>query len=89
MAEQHLDHYSLSVIGGCQLQAGSSAQEFGEFLKTLEAAGHGTKTLWARLVRQVYDKFVLAGHFCSLGIVFWVLGQLWHNGMKIVGALKK
>ena len=51
--------------------------------------GHGTKTLWSRLVRQVYDKFVLAGNFCSLGIVFWVLGQLWYNGTQIVGALKK
>ena len=89
MAEQHLDQYSLSVIGGYQLQAGSTAQEFGEFLKTLEAAGHGTKTLWSRLVRQVYDKFVLARNFCFLGIVFWVLGQLWHNGTQIVGSLKK
>ena len=76
MAEQHLDLYSLSVIGGYQLQAGSTVQEIGEFLKTLEAAGHGTKALWSWLVRQVYDKFVLAGNFCSLGIVFWVIGQL-------------
>ena len=77
MAEQHLDQYSLSVIGGYQLQAGLMAQVFGDFLKTLEAAGQGTKTLWSRLVRQVYDRFVLAGNFCSLGIVFWVIGQLW------------
>ena len=70
MAEQHLEQYSLSMIRGYQLQAGSTAQEFAEFLKTLEAAGHGTKTLWFLLVRQVYDKFVLAGNFCSLGIVF-------------------
>ena len=69
MAAQHLDQYSLGVIGGYQLQAGSSAQEFGRFLKILEAAGQGTKTLWARLVRQVYDKFVLARNFCLLGIV--------------------
>ena len=27
-AEQHLGQYSLSVIGGHQLQAGSTAQEF-------------------------------------------------------------
>ena len=72
MAEQHLDQYLLSVMGGYQLQAGSYAQEFGEFLKTLEAAGHRTKTLWSRLVRQVYDKFMLAGNFCSFGIVFWI-----------------
>ena len=45
MVAQHLNQYSLGVIGGYQLQAGSSAQEFGQFLKTLEAAGQGTKTL--------------------------------------------
>ena len=50
MATQHLNQYSLGVIGGYQLQAGSSAQEFGQFLKTLEAAGQGTKTLWVKLV---------------------------------------
>ena len=55
----------------------------------MEAAGHGTKTLWARLVRQVYDKFVLAGNFCSLGIVLWVLGQLGYNGTQIISALKE
>ena len=42
MATQHLNQYSLGVIGGYQLQAGSSAQEFGQFLKTLEAVGQGT-----------------------------------------------
>ena len=46
MAEQHLGQYSLSVIGGYQLQAGLTAQEFGAFLKMLEAAGQGTQTLW-------------------------------------------
>ena len=55
----------------------------------MEAAGQGTKTLWARLVRQVYDKFVVAGNFCSLGIVFWVLGQLGYNGTQIINALKE
>ena len=79
MAAQHLDQYSIGVIGGYQLQAGSSAQEFGRFLKSLEATGQGTKPLWARLVRQVYDKFVVAGNFCLLGIVFWVLGHLAYN----------
>ena len=69
MVAQHRDQYSLSVIRGYQLQAGSSALEYGRFLKTLEAAGQGTKTLWAWLVRQVYNKLVLAGNFCSLGIV--------------------
>ena len=75
MATQHLNQYSLGVIGGYQLQAGSSTQEFGQFLKTLEAVGQGTKTLWAKLVRQVYDKIVLAENFCSFGVVLWVLGQ--------------
>ena len=65
------------------------AMEFGDFLKTLEAARQGMKTLWARLVRQVYNRFVLTGNFCSLGIVFWVLGQLWYNGTKIIDSLKK
>ena len=80
MAAKHLNQYSLGVIGGYQLQAGSSAQEFGRFLKTLEATGQGTKTLWA--------KIVLAGNFCSLGIVLWVLIQLGYNGTQIVKALK-
>ena len=39
MAEQHLGQYSLSVIGGHQLQVESTAQEFRDFLKTLEAPG--------------------------------------------------
>ena len=89
MAEQHLGQYSLSIIRGYQLQAGLMAQEFGDFLKMLEAAGQGTKTLWAHLVRQVYDKFVLAGNFCLLGITFWVFRQLWYNGTKIIDSLKK
>ena len=55
----------------------------------MEAAGQGTKTLWARLVRQVYNKFMLAGNFCSLGIVLWVLGQLGYNGTQIINALKE
>ena len=63
MAESHLGQYSLSVIGGCQLQAGSSAQEFGAFMKTLEEA---------HLVRTMYDKLVIAGNISSLGVV----GQL-------------
>ena len=54
----------------------------------MEAAGQGTKTLWAKLVRQVYDKIVLARNFCFLGIVLWVLGQLGYNGTQIVKALK-
>ena len=64
-------------------------QELGQFLKTLEAAGKGTKTLWAHLVRQVYDKLMIAGNFCSIGIVLWVLSQLGYNGSQIVKALKK
>ena len=88
MASQNLDHHAIGVIGGYQLQAGTSAQEFRQFLKTLEAKCKGTKTLWAHLVRQVYDKLVIAGNFCSIGIVFWVLSQLGYNGTQIVKALK-
>ena len=44
--------------------------------------------MWAKLVRQVYDKIVLAGKFCSIGIVLWVLSQLVYNGTQIVKALK-
>ena len=89
MGSQHLDQHAIRVIGGYQLQAGTSAQEFGQFLKTLEAAGKGTKTLWAHLVRQVYDKLVRAGNFCSIGIVLWVRSQLGYNGTQIVLALKE
>ena len=77
MAESHLGQYSLSVIGGYQLQAGSSAQEFGAFMKTLEEAGRGTKTLWAHLVRTMYDKLVIAGNISSPGVVLYLIRQLW------------
>ena len=87
MVSQHLDQPAIGVIGGYQLQAGASAQEFGQFLKTLEAAGKGTKTLWAHLVRHVYNKLVVAGNFCSIGILFWVLSQLGYNGTQIVKVL--
>ena len=50
MASEHLGQHAIAVIGGYQLQAGASPQEFGCYLKTLEAAGLGTKTLWAHLV---------------------------------------
>ena len=76
------------MIGGYQLQAGSLAQEFGKFLKNLEAVGQGTKTLWAQLVRQVYGKLQILGNFCSLGIGLWAVCQLWYNGSKIIMALK-
>ena len=88
LAAQHLDQHAIGVIGGYQLQAGASAQEFGQFLKTLEAAGKNTKTLWAGLVRQVYDKMLVVGNLCSIGIVLGVLGQLAYNGTKIIEALK-
>ena len=83
-----MGQHAIGVIGGYQLQAGSSAQEFGKFLKTLEAAGQGTKTLWAQLVHQVYGKLLIARNFCSIGIVLWAIGQLGYNGSKIVTALK-
>ena len=71
------------------MQAGSSAQEFGQYLKTLEAAGKRTKTLWAHVVCQVYNKLIITGSFCSIGIVLWALSQLGYNGTQIVKALKE
>ena len=76
------------MIGGYQLWAGSSAQEFDKFLKNLEAAGKGTKSLWAQLIRQVYGKLQIVGNFCSLGIWLWAICQLGYNGSKIITALK-
>ena len=32
---------------------------------------------------------MLAGNFCSLEIVLWVLGQLGYNGTQIINALKE
>ena len=89
MASEYLGQHTIAVIGGYQLQAGASPQEFGRYLKNLEAAGMGTKTLWAHLVRQVYNKLVAAGSFCSIGIVLWAFSQLGYNGSKIVSALKE
>ena len=87
MALEHLDQHAIAVIGGYQLQAGASPQEFGRFLKTLEAAVMGTKTLWVHLVQQVYYKRVTTGSFCLIGIVFWAFSQLGYNGTQIVKAL--
>ena len=70
MASQHLDQHAIRVIGEYQLQGGASAQEFGQFLKTLEAAGKGTKTLWAHLVclQQACDSWeLLLDRNCALG----------------------
>ena len=77
------------MIRGYELQASASPQEFGRYLKTLEATGLGTKTLWAHLVRQVYNELVMTESFCSIGIVFWALSQLGYNGTQIVKALKE
>ena len=88
MDKSHLGQYSLSVIGGYQLQAGSSAQEFGAFMKTLEEAGRGTKTLWAHLVRTMYNKLVITGNISSLVVIIYLVGQLWYNGSKIIQSLK-
>ena len=82
-----MGQHAIGVIRGYQLQAGSSAQEFGKFLKTLEAVGQGTKTLWAQLVRQVYGKLLIIGNFCSIGIGLWAICQLGYNSSKIVTAL--
>ena len=88
MAKQHLRQYLLSVIGGYQLQAASSAQEFGAFLKTLREAGCGTKTFWAHLIHTMYDKLVIAKNMSSLGVISYIIGQLWYNGTEIVQSLK-
>ena len=80
LAAQHLDQHAIGVIGGYQLQTGASAEEFGQFLKTLEAAGKDTRTLWAGIVRQFYDKLLVAGNLCSIVIVVGVIGQLIYNG---------
>ena len=48
--KQQLGQHLLSVIRRLQPQAGSTAQELGAFLKTLEAAGQRTHTLGSQLV---------------------------------------
>ena len=50
ITKPHLGQYLLSIIRGLQLQAGSTAQELGAFLKTLEAPRQRTKTLGSLLV---------------------------------------
>ena len=37
----------------------------------------------------MYDRFILIGNFCSLGIVLWIVGQLGYNGTKIIDSLKQ
>ena len=71
----HLGQYLLSIITGLQLQAGSTAQELGAFLKTLEAAGQRTNTLGSGLVWKVSDNFIVIRNFCSRGLVLGVVGQ--------------
>ena len=88
MAESHLGQYSPSVIGGYQLQAGSSAQEFGAFMKILEEVGQGTNILWAHLVGTMYNKLVITGNISSLGVIIYLARQLWYNGSKIIQYLK-
>ena len=50
ITKPQLGQYLLSIIRGLQLQAGSTTQELGAFLKTLEAPGQRTKTLGSLLV---------------------------------------
>ena len=57
-------------------------------MKTMEEAGQGTKTLWAHLVCTMYDKLVIAGNISSLGVIIYLVGQLWYNGSKIIQSLK-
>ena len=58
-------------------------------MKTLEAAGQGTRTLWARIVWLVYNRLIMIGNFCLFGIVLWIIGQLGYNGTKIIDSLKQ
>ena len=88
MTQQHLGQYLLSIIGGYQLQAGSTAQELWAFLKNLEAAGFGMKTLWAQIIWTIYDKMVIAGNISSFGVICYLIGQLWYNGTKVIQSLK-
>ena len=36
----------------------------------------------------MYDKLVIAGNISSLGVVFYLIEQLWYNGSKIIKSLK-
>ena len=39
-------------------------------------------------MRLFYDKIVVAGNLCSIGVMAGILGQLVYNGTKILEALK-
>ena len=89
ITKQHLGQHLLSVIRRLQPQAGSTAQELGAFLKTLEAAGQRTHTLGSQLVWKVSNNFIVIRNFCSRGLVLGVIGQPWCKGTKITGSLKQ
>ena len=36
----------------------------------------------------MYDKLVVAGNISSLGVMCYIISQLWYNGMKIVQFLR-
>ena len=40
------------------------------------------------MVRRFYDKILMVGNLCSIGVVAGILGQLFYNGTKILEALK-
>ena len=44
--------------------------------------------MWAHLVCTMYDKLVIAGNITSLGIICYIIAQLWYNGLKIIKSLK-
>ena len=71
------------------MRAGSTAQEFGEFLKQIEQTGKDTASLWAWLVRIVYDEFIFVGNVCSITVCLWVLGHILYNGTQIIQSLKQ
>ena len=39
-------------------------------------------------MRRFYDKVLVLGNLCSIGVVASILGQLCYNGSKILEALK-
>ena len=36
----------------------------------------------------MYDKLVIAGNISSLGVIIYLVGQLWYNGCNLIQSLK-
>ena len=39
-------------------------------------------------MHTIYDKLVIARNISSLGVICYLIGQLWYNGSKIIKSLK-